>query len=328
MKDTVLVFPGQGSQKAGMGRDLYANFNSAKHIFEEVDNELKRDISSLILHGSDEDLLKTENAQIALLVVSVCAFRVLEQEFGNAFTDKILCLVGHSVGEYTAAYLAGFLSLKDTIQVLDVRSSGMAKCASDYKGAMFAFIGTDRKIIDQIVCKLSLSGMCCIANDNGGGQIVISLEDSLVEPLANLCHKMSVRSPIRLKTSGAFHSPFMKKAQASVFECMQNVKFSHPRFPVIFNASAQVSSNPIDARDLLVKQISSVVRWRESIESSMSFGAANFLELGSGNVLSNLIRRIAKNATVASVNDANSVRAISSLMLPIAAEGNFQVASS
>ncbi|MGL9717142.1 MAG: ACP S-malonyltransferase [Wolbachia sp.] len=290
----IFAFPGQGSQFVGMGRSLYSEFSVARQVFNEVDNILNRKLSSLIFDGPIEELTITENAQPAIMAVSIATLRVMEHVFGRPFFSdynvKYIC--GHSVGEYTALCAAGALTLESAVKLLKVRGEAMHEASLKCKGGMVALLGAEISEVEDILKSAQIGGICEIANDNGGGQVVVSGTEEALEMLPDLFKNSSVRRLIKLQVSGPFHSSLMKPADEKLLEFLENVKVTRPLIPFVSNVTAKEESNPKVIKALLAEQIISRVRWREMVLYMSSHGANKFVEIGPNKVLSNLVRRI------------------------------------
>ncbi|QKX01482.1 ACP S-malonyltransferase [Wolbachia endosymbiont of Cruorifilaria tuberocauda] len=303
----IFAFPGQGSQFIGMGKSLYSEFLVARQVFNEVDNILDRKLSNLIFDGSIEELTITENAQPAIMAVSIAILRAMEYVLGrHIFSDqnaKYVC--GHSVGEYTALCAAGALTLESAIKLLRVRSKAMHDASLKCKGGMVALLGAEISEVEDILESAQIDSICEIANDNGGGQVVVSGTVEALEMLPNLLKNTSVKKLIKLQVSGPFHSSLMKPADEEFLKFLENIKITRPLIPFVSNVTAKEESNPKVIKALLAKQIISKVRWKEMILYMLKRGTNKFIEIGPNKVLSNLVKRIDKSISIKNVSSIN-----------------------
>ena len=299
---TAFIFPGQGSQSIGMGKDLYDSFSMARSVFQEVDEALHQNLSQLMFDGDIKELTQTQNAQPAIMAVSMALIRVLESQ-GFLLKDNASFVAGHSLGEYTALYATGALTLSETAKILKMRGQAMAEAGRSEAGGMMAVLGLEPDLVQQIA---SDSG-CYVANDNGAGQWVLS--GSLVAlSTANMrAEAMGAKRVIPLPVAGAFHSPLMKPAQEKMKEVLQGIFFQKTSVPVVANVTAVAETEKF--ADLLIQQIVAPVRWRESVLYMSAQGISHFVECGPGVVLSGLVRRILPESNQTHINNSDSLRA-------------------
>ena len=294
----VLIFPGQGSQKIGMGKDLYDNFAAAKDVFDRVDEALNYKLSTLMFAGDAEELNKTSNAQPAIMTVSMAYFEVLKS-LGLINLDEVKFMAGHSLGEYSALCAAGCLSLEDTASLLKARGAYMMQACLDNPGAMAAIIGLN---YDQVKTIADEAG-CFVGNSNSPAQIVLSGSTATVEKGCELAKAQGAKRAIMLQVSGAFHSPLMQSAADKMAEIIAQTRFAQPTVKVISNLSALPYADTTEIKDLLVKQITNTVKWQESVVYMAENGAGKFIETGFGNVLTGLVKKILPEAETVLAED-------------------------
>lgn len=308
------IFPGQGSQAVGMGRDLAAAFAPARQVFEEVDEVLKQRLSKLMFEGPADELTLTENAQPALMAVSLAVLRVLQAEGGLTLKDKVALVAGHSLGEYSALAAAEAFSIADTAKLLKLRGQAMQKAVPAGEGAMAALLGAEMDMAQEI-CAAAEQGpagreVIGCANDNGGGQVVISGHKAAVERAIEIAKTKGVKRAMLLPVSAPFHCALMAPAADSMAEAFANTPPRAPLVPVIANVTAQKVTDPAVIRDLLVAQITATVRWRESVQEMTALGVTSFIELGAGKVLAGLVKRIAPEAAATSAGSPADIEAL------------------
>jgi [acyl-carrier-protein] S-malonyltransferase len=301
------VFPGQGSQAVGMGRALAESFAPARAVFEEVDAALGEKLSDKIWHGPAETLTLTENAQPALMAVSLAALHVLEQEAGVDVKRDAAFVAGHSLGEYSALAAARALSIADAARLLRIRGRAMQKAVPVGVGAMAALIGLDLDEAKAIAAEVSTAGVCAAANDNGGGQVVLSGDKTAVERAVDVAKARGVKRAMLLPVSAPFHCPLMQPAADVMAEALSKVSVSPPLVPVVANVLARPIYEPADIVRCLVEQVTGTVRWQESILFMAQAGVTSFYEIGAGRVLSGLIKRIADGASICAIGAPEDV---------------------
>ena len=302
-----LVFPGQGSQAVGMGKALADAFIPARQTFEEVDGALGERLSETIWNGPAEALTLTENAQPALMTVSIAALRVLEQEVGLDIARDVAFVAGHSLGEYSALAAARAISIADAARLLRIRGRAMQKAVPVGVGAMAALIGLELEEARAIATEASDAGVCAAANDNGGGQVVLSGSKPAVERAVELAKAHGVKRAMMLPVSAPFHCPLMQPAAEVMADALAKVAVDAPLVPVVANVPARPIKEPAEIVQNLVEQITATVRWRESVLFMAQSGVSSFFEIGAGRVLSGLIKRIAESATATSIGSPEDV---------------------
>ena len=301
------LFPGQGAQAIGMGKDLAENFLVSKNVFEEVNDALGQDLSGLIWDGDIETLTLTENAQPALMATSIAAIKALEAE-GIKF-DQASYIAGHSLGEYSALCAAGSLSLTDTAKLLRIRGKAMQDAVPFGLGAMAAILGLDFETVSQITNLSSDDQICQAANDNDPGQVVISGHKNAVDQTIELAKDAGAKRAVLLPVSAPFHCSLMQPAADIMAKALNEIKLEDPIVPLIANVSANEQNNGDVIKDLLIEQVTGSVRWRESIEFMSSKGVSEVFEIGAGKALSGMVRRINREISVNQVFDTSSVHA-------------------
>ncbi|MGB3537760.1 MAG: ACP S-malonyltransferase [Mesorhizobium sp.] len=302
------TFPGQGSQAVGMGKDLAEAFPEARKVFEEVDDALGEKLSKLIWEGPEETLTLTANAQPALMAVSLAAIRALEAQ-GFSLKDKVAYVAGHSLGEYSALAAAGFVSVADAARLLRIRGNAMQAAVPAGEGAMAAIIGLEQADVEAACAEAAKGSVCQIANDNGGGQLVISGAKDAVELAARLCTEKGAKRALMLQVSAPFHSALMGPAAEAMREALAGVSKHAPVIPVVSNVSVAPSSDPDEIARRLVEQVTGRVRWRETVEWLGAHGIDTLYEVGAGKVLSGLARRINRDIAGANIGAPADVEA-------------------
>lgn len=302
------TFPGQGSQAVGMGKDLADAFPEARAVFAEVDDALGQKLSSIMWDGPEETLTLTANAQPALMAVSVAALRALEAR-GFSLADKVAYVAGHSLGEYSALAAAGTFSVADAARLLRIRGNAMQAAVPVGEGAMAAILGLEQEGVEAACAEASATGACQIANDNGGGQLVISGSRPAVEHAARLCTEKGAKRAIMLPVSAPFHSSLMAPAAEAMREALAKVVKKAPVVPVVANVVVRPLTDPEEIAARLVEQVTGRVRWRETVEWFAGNGVTTLYEIGSGKVLSGLARRIARDVATANVGTSADVEA-------------------
>ncbi len=303
------TFPGQGSQAVGMGKDLADNFAEARAVFEEVDEALGQKLSDIMWNGPEETLTLTANAQPALMAVSMAVIRVLEAK-GLDLKSKVSYVAGHSLGEYSALCAAGTFSIADTARLLRIRGNAMQAAVPVGEGAMAAIIGLEHGDVQAICAEASAVGPCQIANDNGGGQLVISGAKGAVEKAAALASEKGAKRAIMLPVSAPFHSALMGPAADAMREALAKVEKTDPVVPLIANVRAAPVTSAAEIADLVVVQVTGQVRWRETVEWVGANGVTTLYEVGAGKVLTGLARRIDKNINGVAVNGPADIDAV------------------
>jgi len=309
------IFPGQGSQAVGMGRDLAAAFPAAREVFEEVDETLRQKLSRLMFEGPEEELRLTENTQPALMAHSLATLRVLEREGGWKLADKAAVVAGHSLGEYSALAAAGSFKIAEAARLLRLRGEAMQKAVPPGEGAMAALLGIELPLAREI-CEAAADApeggrqVVQPANDNGGGQVVISGHKAAVERAIALAKERGVKRALLLPVSAPFHCSLMAPAADAMAEALEKSPPAPPLVPVIANVSAAKETEPAGIVRLLVEQVTATVRWRESVRMMVDLGVDSFVELGAGKVLAGLARRIAPDAAAVSAGTPAEIESL------------------
>ncbi len=295
------IFPGQGSQDVGMGKALADTFPSAKAVFDEVDEALGQKLSAIMWDGPKETLTLTENAQPALMAVSMAVMRVLEREKGFSLPDKVKFVAGHSLGEYSALAAAGAFSLADAARLLKLRGQAMQKAVPVGLGAMAALLGVGIEIAEKVAAEAAQGDVCQVANDNEPTQVVLSGHKSAIDRVAEIGKKYGVRRAVPLPVSAPFHCALMQPAADAMAAALASVTVRSPSVPVIANVLAKPITDPDEIRKRLVEQVTGTVRWRECVATMAANGVDEFYEIGAGKVLAGLVKRTATTANAASL---------------------------
>ena len=303
------LFPGQGSQAVGMGKGLAATFAVARAVFDEVDAALGDKLSAIMWEGPADRVTLTENAQPALVAVSLAVMRVLEAEAGIDLKRDAAFVAGHSVGEYSALAAAGALTLADAVRLVRIRGRAMQQAVPVGVGAMAALIGAEFEQAAAIAAEAAQGEIVQAANDNGGGQVVVSGHKAAVERAVEIAKAKGVRRAMMLPVSGPFHSALMQPAAEVMADALAKVTVKPPTVPLVANVLAKPTSDPAEIVRGLVAQVTGTVRWRESIAFMAQAGVTTFYEIGSGKVLSGLVRRIADGASGVSLGTPEDVAA-------------------
>lgn len=303
------VFPGQGSQNVGMGKALAENFTPARQIFEEVDTALGSKLSSVIFEGPADALTLTENAQPALMAVSLAAMRVLEAEAGLNLARDAQFVAGHSLGEYSALAAAGALTVADAARLLRTRGQAMQKAVPVGVGAMAALIGLAFDAASAVAAEAAQGEVCEAANDNGGGQVVVSGNKAAVERAVEIAKMKGAKRAMLLPVSAPFHCALMQPAADVMAEVLAKTAIKPPSVPLVANVLAKPIREPGDIVRALIAQVTGTVRWRESVAFMADAGVSNFYEVGAGKVLSGLIKRIADGASTSAIGSPDDVAA-------------------
>jgi [acyl-carrier-protein] S-malonyltransferase len=301
-----IVFPGQGSQIVGMGLEFYNNFEIVKKIFKDADDKLNFKISKIILEGPEDKLKLTQNTQPAILTVSFAIFSVLKKEFNFDFKSTKF-FAGHSLGEYSALVCSESLDFKDALFLLHERGKSMQEAVPIGKGSMVAVLGSKLDDIEKLIQKTNLKGVCEIANDNAEGQTIISGDVESIDSFQKVLKDNKIKS-IPLNVSAPFHCSLMSPAALKMKEKINSVIFKKPIFDIICNVTSRPENNPENIKKLLIDQISSTVRWRESIINMSKENITNFIEIGPGKVLTGMIKRTVKNINCFSINSIDDMK--------------------
>lgn len=302
------VFPGQGSQFVGMGKELAENFKTAKEVFQEVNDALSQDLFKLMVEGPENELTLTANAQPALMANSMAIVRVLEKDFGVKLKDKAAFVAGHSLGEYSAACAAGVFSLEDTAKLLRIRGDAMQKAVPVGVGGMAAVMGVSFKDVQALAeACADEDNLCVAANDNADGQVVLSVHLKAIEKAVEIASEFGAKRCIKLPVSAPFHSPLMQPAAEVMARALMQVEAHDAQIPLIANVLASAITDHKEIVKRLVEQVTGSVRWRESVIYMKEQGVTDVAELGAGKVLANIIKRSDKEMNAFSVGSAAEI---------------------
>lgn len=304
------IFPGQGSQAVGMGKELAENFVAAREVFQEIDEALSQNLSKLMWEGPQEDLTLTENAQPAIMAVSLAVARTLEQQGGFKLADKASFVAGHSLGEYSALAAAGSFSLSDTARILKLRGQAMQRAVPVGKGAMAVLLGLDFDAATEVAAEAAQGEVCTAANDNGGGQVVVSGAKAAVERAIEIAKTKGAKRSMLLPVSAPFHCPLMQPAADEMALALAGVTMTAPSVALVANVTASRVADADTIRGLLVEQVTGMVRWRESVLYMEAQGVTDYVEVGAGKALAGMVKRIAKEPQIASVGTPADVENI------------------
>ncbi|VAV94766.1 Malonyl CoA-acyl carrier protein transacylase [hydrothermal vent metagenome] len=306
---SAFVFPGQGSQTVGMGRELAENMPVAAQVFEEINDALGQNLSGLMFDGPQDDLTLTQNAQPALMAVSMAVMRVLEKDFDVKLDQVASYVAGHSLGEYSALTASGAIGLADTARLLKLRGEAMQRAVPVGVGAMAAILGLNFDVAEEVAKEAAGGEVCTAANDNADGQVVISGHKAAVERAIVIAKEKGARRGILLPVSAPFHCSLMQPAADEMAEALAETVISAPCVPVIANVTAAPESDPENIRKYLVEQVTGRVRWRESILKMNELGVGKVIEAGTGKVLTGMVRRICRDMTGLSLQSPADIEA-------------------
>ncbi|MEX0838025.1 MAG: ACP S-malonyltransferase [Parvibaculum sp.] len=304
------IFPGQGSQTVGMGRELGEAFAGAREVFDEVNEALGQNLTKLMWEGPQDDLTLTENAQPAIMAVSLAVMRVLEKEGGFDLAGKADFVAGHSLGEYSALAAAGAFTLSDAARLLKIRGQAMQRAVPVGAGAMAAILGLEYDAAAEVAAEAAQGEVCAAANDNGGGQVVVSGARTAVERAIEIAKTKGAKRSMLLPVSAPFHCVLMQPAADEMAEALASVDLRAPIVPLVANVTASRVADPATIRQLLVEQVTGMVRWRESVLYMEAQGVASYVEVGTGKALSGMVKRIAKEPEIMAVGTPADVEAI------------------
>lgn len=304
----IIVFPGQGSQKIGMGKELSDNFAEAKQVFEEVNDALNFNLTRVMWEGTDKEIALTSNAQPALMACSIATLRVLNKITNKNLSDLACYVCGHSLGEYSAMTAAEVFSLSQCATLLRLRGDAMQKAVPIGKGAMAALIGTNIEMAVKVINKVKCYGVCDIANDNSQGQVVISGDILAVENAMKFSKDFGIKKAILLPVSAPFHCKLMRPAQIIMEEALNKLNFKTPLIPIISNVNVLPENNPDKLRKNLIDQVTGTVRWRETMEFAEKKGIKKIIELGSGKVLTGIAKRMIKDIVTINIENTEDFK--------------------
>ncbi len=297
-----LIFPGQGGQKVGSGKDLYNNFSYVKEFFDSINNIVGYDILNIIFNGTEEQINETDISQISIIASSLATLMVLQNEYGFNPQKHSKYVAGHSLGEYSALVVAGVITHLDAVKLLHIRGRAMKECAKNAPGGMVALIGADAKSVQNLIQELQnhASGVAVIANDNTIGQIVISGNKNLMEKALEIYKDFGIKLAKKLNVAGAFHSPLMESASIKLSEELEKMEFKKPSIAFLPNVKADVEEDEKNIKDMLIKQTFGQVRWTETMQKMITLGVNSFLEIGDSTVLKGLVSRVSKDVVAES----------------------------
>ena len=305
----IIVFPGQGSQKIGMGKELSDNFAEAKQVFEEVNDALNFNLTKVMWEGTDKEIALTSNAQPALMACSIATLRVLNKITNKNLSDLACYVCGHSLGEYSAMTAAEVFSLNQCATLLRLRGEAMQKAVPIGKGAMAALIGTNIEMAEKVIDQVKCYGVCDIANDNSQGQVVISGDILAVKNAMKFSKDFGIKKAILLPVSAPFHCKLMRPAQIIMEEALNKLNFKTPLIPIISNVNVLPENNPDKLRKNLIDQVTGTVRWRETMVFAKKQGVKKITELGSGKVLTGIAKRMVKDISIESFENPEDFNA-------------------
>ena len=304
----IIVFPGQGSQKIGMGKELSDNFAEAKQVFEEVNDALNFNLTRVMWDGTDKEIALTSNAQPALMACSIATLKVLNKITNKNLSDLACYVCGHSLGEYSAMTAAEVFSISQCATLLRLRGDAMQKAVPIGKGAMAALIGTNIEMAVKVIDKVKHYGVCDIANDNSQGQVVISGDILAVENAMKFSKDFGIKKAILLPVSAPFHCKLMRPAQIIMEEALNKLNFKTPLIPIISNVNVLPENNPDKLRKNLIDQVTGTVRWRETMEFAEKKGIKKIIELGSGKVLTGIAKRMIKDIVTINIENTEDFK--------------------
>lgn len=309
MTSRAFVFPGQGSQVVGMGRELFEAFAPAREVFEEVNDALGQKLSQLMFEGPESDLTLTENAQPAIMAVSLAVLRVLEKEGGFVLANEARYVAGHSLGEYSALCAAGAITLSDTARLLKLRGRAMQQAVPVGVGAMAALLGLNFEQAREVASEAAQGQVCTAANDNADGQVVVSGHAEAVERAIAISSAKGAKRAVKLPVSAPFHCPLMQSAAEAMQKALATTQIKIPSVPLIANVSAAATAEVETIRRQLVEQVCGTVRWRESVLAMKALGVGELVECGAGKVLAGLAKRIDKELTAQTLGTPAEIEA-------------------
>ncbi|MEE2885431.1 MAG: ACP S-malonyltransferase [Chloroflexota bacterium] len=300
---TAYLFPGQGSQSVGMGKELYDNSEAAKAVFKEVDSALGRPLTDLLFNGPEDALKETVNAQPAIMAVSLACIKAMQEQLADSDMPTVAAIAGHSLGEYTALAVAGVLDISQTTWLVNARSEAMQKACEENPGTMAAILGLD----EMTMAEISHQTGTYVSNVNTSEQIVISGGRLAVAQALDLASVRGARKAIPLQVAGAFHSSLMEPAQSKLIDAVDQLQFKDPVIPIIANCTGKPLTSSESVKQELISQISACVQWKRSIDYMVNMGISNFIEIGPGKVLNGMVKRIDRSANISSISNVDSI---------------------
>ena len=304
--DTAFLFPGQGAQAVGMGKELYKTSRAARDVFDQIDDALGRSLTGVMFEGPEDDLKETINAQPGIMAMSLACVKAMEEELGDDDMPRPVVMAGHSLGEYTALAVGGALSVEDAALLVQERGRLMQKACDQNPGTMAAIIGLDQVALQEVARETGV----WISNVNTGEQVVISGERMAIARAMDLCTARGAKKAIALRVGGAFHSGLMEPARAGLMQAIEGVEFNDSLVPIVANCTGKPMTDSADIKQELLSQVCGTVQWKDTIEYMVGSGVDRFLEIGPGRALSGMVKRIHRRAKISNVADLGSIHSL------------------